>query len=129
MMHRITEWICTDRVLDQEALHGNDFADYKIAMIHFPEESFPAVVGDFYLTEFLLDGHKPEDVKSFGDFMWLLDRDRLGLAMREALVVNAGIPDEPPHDYSWMETLRRANHPAHVPGSGFRPKGALILAA
>jgi hypothetical protein len=114
VMKQVVSWLTRERALDQAALYGNELSDYNITMVRFQKDSFPGVVGQYYFTEFLLAERTEEDIKTLDDLMWLLDRDRMALAMREAMVENMEMTDPAP-DLSWLANLQTCCHPAYNP--------------
>lgn len=114
VMSKVVSWLTRERALDQAALYGDELSDYNITMVRFPKDSFPGVVGQYHFTEFLLAGRTLNDIETVNDLMWLLDRDRMALAMREAMVEDMEMVDTAP-DLSWLANLQTCCHPAHNP--------------
>lgn len=113
VMRNLGAWIKETKAFDQQGLYCADFEKYNLTLYKLPdgEPSYPGVVGEFFFMDYLFDDRRPEDVHSFDDLMWMLDRDKMALAMERTVLEDLGQTRVAAPEPCWIADFRTCCHP------------------
>lgn len=117
VLNDITDAMLKEDAFDQRAAFGDNRQYYQFTLW----EAGGLQHQTFYLKDFLFDHNSHDQAQDQGSFMRMLDRDRLGEAMRQTLVHQFGLTDtahapyeEAPTACWWRRTIRTISHPDYL---------------
>lgn len=111
---KITRWMLEADAMDQSFLYGEKFSEYLFGFYLITAgEANPSMPEATYLEHWLFEDEKGAPPADFTDFMKKLDRDPMGLAMRNGLEASFEMPvrNDPTAFKLWRDQLRACSHP------------------
>lgn len=114
MLNTVVNWMTRTDAMDQRALHGDKRHKYSFSFYRLAGgdiTSYPSRFASFQLKEFLFPDRHVSHAGSHDDYMRMIDRDRLGLAMRTTLARDLGLPLNEKVPALWRPALRLCGHP------------------
>ena len=112
-LNSMTRWLVQENGLDQRAEFGEQTERYNLGLYRMSDASltYPSLVEEFVLDDYLFPDRRLSDAGCFDDLMRMVDRDRLALEMRDALVGAFGMPLREDAPNFWRRDIRQASHP------------------